>query len=240
MAEWAPKRFWTSADVAESEAAQGWQVLLDGRVVKTPAKRPLVVPTCVMAHAIAAEWDAQGDTVDPATMPVTRSANAAIDKVAIQFEEVADLVADYGGSDLLCYRAASPVELVARQAEAWTPLLDWAREALDAPLDVTTGVMPIAQPTESLANLHAGVHALHPFELTAFSEFVALTGSLVMGFAAARGAQHPDALWHASRVDELWQIEQWGPDDEAQAVTDRKKGEFDHAVRFFALASEND
>lgn len=132
MSEWKQKRFWKTVGV-EPEGA-GFAVALDGRRVKTPAKAPLVVPTQAMAGAIAAEWDAQVEVVDPLSMPNTRSANAAIDKVTIQFAEVADMLAEYGDSDLLCYRAETPEELVARQSENWDAALDWAAEALGARL----------------------------------------------------------------------------------------------------------
>ena len=158
MSGWAPKRFWTSAEVAE--APGGFAVTLDGRQVKTPAKAPLVVPSRALAEAIAREWQAQDEKIDPATMPVTRGANAAIDKVRSQHAEVAALIADYGGTDLLCYRAEAPRELVARQSEHWDPLLDWAEAALGARLAVTQGVVPVAQPEAALAALGARVAAM--------------------------------------------------------------------------------
>lgn len=236
MADWAPKRFWKNA--AATQTADGWQITLDTRVVKTPAKAPLIVPTSAMAQAIAAEWDAQGEKVDPATMPNTRSANAAIDKVTPQFDEVAALVAEYGGSDLICYRAAHPDGLVAAQVTAWDPLLDFAAQTLNAPLLTTVGVMPLAQSPATLAVLGTQVRALTPFELTAFSDLVALSGSLVIGFAAAHGFAPIDGLWDASRVDERWQISQWGDDDDALAATEIKRSDFRHAEKFFRMARE--
>ena len=140
---WTAKRFWTDATV--EEAAQGFTVRLDGRAVKTPAKAELVVPTTAMAEAIAQEWQAQDEVIDPNSMPVTRSANAAIDKVTAQFKEVADMLAAYGDSDVTCYRADTPDSLVARQAAAWDPLLEWAAVTFGARLFPVQGVMHAPQ-----------------------------------------------------------------------------------------------
>ena len=142
MSDWKPKRFWKKAVATACDG--GFTVELDGRSVKTPAKETLIVPTMPMAKATAAEWDAQGETLDPITMPITRGANAAIDKVRTQHAEVAAMLAEYGDSDLLCYRAAGPETLIARQAAAWDPLLDWAAQTLDARLTVGQGVMHVA------------------------------------------------------------------------------------------------
>ncbi len=160
MSAWKPKRFWKAA--AAEPCDGGFAVRLDGRAVKTPAKRPLVVPTLAMAQAIAGEWDAQQGLVRPETMPATRAANSALDKVAVQFDEVAGLLAAYGASDLLCYRATGPEALIARQAAGWDPLLDWCADVLRAPLVVTTGVVPVAQPQASTARLAALVSRVHP------------------------------------------------------------------------------
>ncbi|HRK43181.1 MAG TPA: ATP12 family chaperone protein, partial [Gemmobacter sp.] len=155
MSAWKPKRFWKAATPAPVEG--GFTVTLDGRPVKTPAKTLLVLPTEAMARLIAAEWDAQAEMVAPETMPATRAANSALDKVQAQFAEVAEMLAEYGGTDLLCYRAEGPEALVARQAAGWDPLLDWARDRYQAPLVATAGVMFIAQPPGSLAALRAAV-----------------------------------------------------------------------------------
>lgn len=234
MAEWVPKRFWTRAEPAEAE--DGFAVLLDGRPVRTPAKAALILPTRAMAEAVAAEWDAQEDRIAPLTMPVTRAANAAIDKVRPQHAEVAALIAAYGESDLLCHRAESPAELVARQAAAWDPLLDWAQGALGAALTPTAGVIPCAQPPESLARLAARVAALDAFALTALHDLVGLSGSLVVGFAAMEDVAPPERLWEISRIDETWQEEQWGVDGEAAEVAAAKRRDFLRARRFLDLA----
>lgn len=234
MSEWKAKRFWKSALVAENE--DGFAVELDGRTVKTPAKQALVVPTRAMADAIAEEWDAQVDVIKPHTMPVTKTANAAIDKVAVQHPEVADLLAAYGDSDLLCYRADAPEELIARQLEQWDPVLDWAADRLGARLLPRTGVMHIPQDPAAVAVLTRQTHALDAFELAAFHDLVSMSGSLVLGFAAALDARPADEVWTLSRLDELWQEEQWGEDEDATALAEIKRIAFLHAKRMFDLS----
>ncbi|OZB19986.1 MAG: ATPase [Rhodobacterales bacterium 34-62-10] len=214
MSEWKAKRFWTTASVVPVDG--GFTVHLDSRAVKTPAKTPLIVPTRAMAAAIAAEWDAQEGQIDPRTMPVTRSANAAIDKVAVQHPEVAQMIADYGDSDLLCYRAPGPVELIERQAQMWDPLLDWAEATLGVRLSTATGVVHVPQDHRHLGELSARVHAL--------------------GFAVLMDHRSADEIWHLSRLDEEWQIEQWGADDEAEAMAETKRLAFLHAKFFLDLA----
>lgn len=234
MSEWKAKRFWKEASVIEAEG--GFSVALDGRSVKTPAKNLLVVPTPAMAAAVAVEWDAQEKEINPATMPVTKTANAAIDKVAVQHGEVAELLAAYGDSDLLCYRAESPAELVSRQAEAWDPLLDWAADALGARLEPRLGIMHKPQDAGALRVLSDRVLTLGNFELAAFHDLVSLSGSLVLGFAATMNVRGVDDLWDLSRLDEIYQAEQWGRDDEAEALAALKKDSFAHAKRMFDLA----
>jgi chaperone required for assembly of F1-ATPase len=230
---WTARRFWTEARA--EPVAGGFALRLDSRPVRTPAGTPLVVPTRAMAEAIAAEWNAQEGSVKPLTMPVTRSANAALDKVAVQFDEVADLIAAYGASDLLCYRATGPERLVALQAEAWDPLLDWAAQALAAPLTVTSGVVPVDQPGPSLARLSARVAACTAFELTALHDLVAITGSLVLGLAVTEARLDAEAAWTLSRIDEAWQAGLWGRDEEAEAMEALRREGLLHAGRFYRL-----
>lgn len=235
MSEWKQKRFWTDATAVE--AGGGWTVHLDGRAVKTPAKAGLIVPTHTMAQAIAAEWDAQEDVVDPMSMPFTRSANASIDKVAVQHAEVADMLAAYADADLLCYRADGPAELVERQAAVWDPYLSWARLALGATLKPRIGLMHESQDPAALARLSELTHQHSAFELAAFHDLVSLSGSLVLGFAAAKDMDTMPKIWAASRLDEHWQIEQWGEDEEAQELENLKKTAFFHAKSFFDAAT---
>lgn len=233
MSGWAAKRFWQQASAEAVEG--GFGVRLDARPVKTPAKQPLVLPTEGMALAIAAEWDAQQGLVRPDTMPLTRAANSAIDKVAPQIDGVVAEIANYGSTDLLCYRAIDPPPLVARQALAWDPVLDWARDAFDAPLEVTAGVIPIAQPANSLDRLRRSVAAHSAFQLAALHDLVAISGSLVLGLAVARKRLTADEAFALSRIDESWQAEQWGEDEEAAAQERLRHAAFLTAERFFAL-----
>ena len=233
MSEWAPKRFWTSAAAVPAEA--GFTVHLDARPVRTPAKAALIVPTEAMAQAIAVEWDAQTGTLRPETMPLTRMANSAIDKVAVLQPQVVAEVAGFGGSDLLCYRADAPEDLVARQARGWDPVLDWAADHLQAPLLRTAGVMHVAQPEASLATLTAHVAAHDPFRLTALHDLVAITGSLVLGLAIARGHLTPEAAWTLARIDEDFQAEQWGVDEEAAEQAALRRQALLDSARFLGL-----
>lgn len=233
MSSWTAKRFWTTATAEPAEG--GFTVRLDGRPVKTPAKAPLVVPTRTLAEAIAAEWDAQQGKVNPEIMPLTRAANSAIDKVAPLRTEVIAELARYGGTDLLCYRTHGPAALTVRQAAAWDPLLDWAASALQAPLTITAGVIPVDQPAASLARLTARVAAFSNFGLAGLHDLVAISGSLVLALAVAERRLTAEAAFQASRVDNLWQSEQWGSDDEEARIEARRHAAFLQADRFLGL-----
>jgi chaperone required for assembly of F1-ATPase len=232
MSTWGARRFWTEVSIQPVEG--GFAIRLDGRDLRTPAKAPLVLPTRAFAELVAAEWAAQEGTIRPDTMPATRAANVAIDKVRGQAREVAGLIAEYGATDLLCYRAEAPEALAARQAAAWDPLLDWAAHRFGVNWQVTTGVMPCAQPQATLDRLSAHVAGFDAFELTALYDLVALSGSLVIGLAVAEGQADPEALWRASRIDEDWQIAQWGEDAEAAHKAELRQRDFLNAARFFA------
>lgn len=236
MSDWAPKRFWkeTKADTCDG----GYTVYLDGRTVKTPAKTAFVVPSLGLAEACAAEWEAQEEKIDPSNMPMTRTVNSALDKVSIQRAEVADMLAAYGDSDLLCYRADDPQALVVRQAEAWDPLLDWAEAEFGARLEPRTGIIHAPQNPDALSKLTEAVHALDVFRLAAFHDLVAISGSLVLGLATARGHLEPDLAWSLSRIDEDWQAEQWGEDEEAAEHAALKKQAFADAALFFRLVDQ--
>lgn len=233
MSGWAARRFWK--DVTVEETPEGFAVRLDARPLRTPGKRPLTLPTLALAEAVADEWRAVERTVDPRRMPFTRSANSAVDKVATQFDEVADLIAAYGGSDLVCYRAEEPHELAQRQAKAWDPILEWALERHGAALQQTSGIAPVSQPEEAIRPLAAAVRGATPFELTALHDLVSLSGSLLIGLAATEPESDPEALWQASRVDEDWQAELWGEDEEAVEAAEAKRRDFHHAGRFWRL-----
>ena len=228
------KRFWKAAAVVERDG--GFGVELDGRAVNTPNKTPLILPTRTMAEAIAVEWDAQVDKIDPLTMPVTRGANSAIDKVAPQLAEVVADLANYGDSDLLCYRAAGPVELVARQAEKWDPILDWAASGFGKRLNVGEGVMHVPQDPDLIANLHAEVASFDHFALAGVHDLIAISGSLILALAVTRRALSAEDAWELSRLDEHWQVEQWGDDEEASAHEALKRTAFLNAARFYEMA----
>ena len=233
MSEWKAKRFWKQASATQADG--GWQVLLDGRPVRTPAKAALLLPSQALAEAVAAEWDAQEERIDPRAMPATRTANSAIDKLALQREEVAEMLASYGGSDMLCYRAETPAELATRQAAEWDPLLDWAETAHGARLRPTAGIMPVTQDAAALERLAAPVREMEPFALAAFHDLVALSGSLVLALAVIADRLDPEEAWRLSRIDEEWQIEQWGEDEEAEAMAKVKRTAFLDAARFWKL-----
>jgi chaperone required for assembly of F1-ATPase len=234
-AGWKAKRFWTDVSVAETEG--GFAVHLDARRVMTPGKLPLTLPTRDMAEAIAAEWAAQEDEIQPLTMPVTRAANSAIERVTPQRAEVAQMLAAYAETDLTCHRAETPEVLAKRQAAAWDPLLDWTAQQFDARLFATAGILPVDQPPASLAALRSHVDAFDPFRLTGFHDLVTISGSLVIGLAVAHDHLDPETAWSMSRIDEDWQIEQWGPDDEAEAVAALKRQDFLRAKTFWSLST---
>jgi len=238
MSEWKAKRFWKEARAEQAD--DGWLIRLDGRELRTPRKSALRLPGRALAEALAEEWQAQGEVIDPTAMPLTRTANSAVEQVATQHGAVADMLADYADADLLCYRADAPAELAARQEEAWDPLLDWAAEELGARLETRTGVMHAPQPAQALDALRARVHALDAFEMAAFHDLVTLSGSLVLGFATAHGRIAPEEAWRQSRIDEDWQIEQWGPDAEAEELASRRRAAFLDADRFYRLIHAKD
>jgi chaperone required for assembly of F1-ATPase len=231
VSSWKAKRFWTKAEAVVCEA--GFTVQLDGRAVKTPAKAALVVPSMAMAQACAAEWDAQTGTINPASMPITRYANSAIDKVAHQHAEVTEIVAAYGETDLLCYRAPDPAALIERQTAGWDPILDWVAQELGASLRVTIGISPIEQDPACMAILRGQVAGLDPFRLAAFHDLVAITGSLALGFAMARSRLDADQAFDLSRIDEHWQAELWGQDEDAAEIESGKRADLSTALQFF-------
>ena len=227
------KRFYREASVRTG--AGGGEVLLDERPVKTPARRPLALPTEALAEAVAAEWNAQGDEVRPRTMPLTGLAHVAIDRVEPDKEAFAAGLAAYGESDLLCYRAEAPASLVARQTALWEPILAWARRRFDVNFVVTTGIMHQAQPANTVVQLSQAVAVRDPFELAALSPLVTIAGSLVIALALAGEAIDLETAWAAAALDEAWQAEQWGEDAEASARLAARRAEFEAAERFLKL-----
>lgn len=210
-----PRRFYKSAGVAAADG--GFAVELDGKAAKTPGKAPLILPSAAAAGLVAAEFAAQGETIDPASMPVLRLVNTAIDGVAADPQAVHEDILRFSSSDLLCYRAGSPASLVDRQNAAWDPVIDWARASLGARFVLAEGVMHVAQPREAIAAFGAHLSRFADrFSLAAIHSMTSLTGSALLALAVATGALADDA-WAAAHVDEDFNIALWGEDAEATA-----------------------
>lgn len=235
MSEWKARRFWTGASVRQV-TDRGWEVTLDERPVRTPGKLALELPTMRLAQAIAAEWDAQREVIDPTTMPLTRAANSAIEKVAVQFDGVVSMLADYGATDLLSYRADQPETLIRMQAEGWDPLIDWAATQLHAPLRITHGVIPVPQDAGALARLRSQLSGLDPFGLMAMHDLVTVPGSLIIGLAVAHGRINGEEAHRLSRIDEAFQASQWGEDEEAMQAAESRRQAILSAERFWHLS----
>jgi len=218
-----------------SQAGAGYRVLLDGKPVRTPAKALLALPTRALAEAVAGEWEAQQELIDPAAMPLTRLANSAIDGVREREAEVRADMVRYAGSDLLCYRATEPEELVRRQAELWDPVLAWGREALGARLEVAKGLMPVTQPEAAQRAVGRALDGEDAFALAALHVMTTLTGSALLALAHAQGRLTVEQAWAAAHVDEDWQIGTWGRDAEAAARRQRRWSEMQAASRMLAL-----
>ncbi len=227
------KRFYEAARVAA-----GSTIELDGRPIRTPGRQPLAVPTAALAEAISEEWNAQGETIDPRSMPLTGLANAAIDRVAPSAEAFAGGLAVYGESDLLCYRAEAPPLLVERQAQRWDPLLAWARRRYDIDFEIVPGILHRAQSPVTVERLAAAVRARGPFELAGLSPLVTVSGSLVIALALAEGEFDPGTAWAAASLDEEWQAEQWGEDAEAAKALEARRRDFEAGYRFLTLLAE--
>lgn len=227
------KRFWKEVAVVTGD--DGWSIALDGRPVRTPQRAPLAVLSAALAEAIAAEWRAVGDSIDPAAMPMTGLANAAIDLASPNPAAFAQPVAAYAATDLFCYRDDRDAVLQAEQAAAWNPLLAWAEARYGVEFVLTQGVLPVDQPDATIAALQAAVFALDPWRLTALTPLVTIGGSLVAGLACIEQAFDPDHLWDAVSLDQLYQERRWGADAEAQAQRAAHKRDWDNAVRFLGL-----
>ncbi|MEI6419760.1 MAG: ATP12 family protein [Sphingomonadales bacterium] len=226
------KRFYSAATVGDGPP---FPVLLDGRPVKTPARQPLAVPGAGLAVAVAEEWQAQGDTINPRSMPLTGLANAAIDRVVPDPAAFAARLAAYAQSELLAYRAEGPASLLAAQAAAWDPWLAWAQQRFDVAFRQVTGVMHQPQPPATLARIAAAYAALGPWALVALDPVVTITGSAVLGLAVAEGLLEAQAAYDAAHVDALWQAEQWGRDPLAEQAETARRADLAAAVRFLRL-----
>jgi chaperone required for assembly of F1-ATPase len=228
------KRFYQHV-TTHTEGGEGAALLLDGKPVRTPGKAALRLPTQALAEAVAEEWRAQGERIDPLTMPLTRLANSAIDGVAGREHAVIDDIVAHAGSDLVCYRAGGPNGLVKAQQMHWDPVLAWARSALGAPLFLAEAVAHVAQPETSIARLRETLLGRDAFSLAALHVMTGLTGSALLALAVAQGRLTPEAAWEAAHVDEDWQISKWGQDAEAAERRKNRWRDFAAAARALAL-----
>jgi chaperone required for assembly of F1-ATPase len=227
------RRFYKNVAFAAEPGGRG--VRLDGKPVRTPARNSLILPSPALADAVGQEWDSQGDTIDPRSMPLTGLANAAIDRVTPDRAGFAKGLAAYGETDLLCYRAAEPPDLVARQQATWDPLLQWARLRYDIAFEIIVGIIHRPQPPATVARLAEAIGARTSFELAALSPLITISGSLVTSLALAEGAIGADAAFDATHLDELWQAEHWGEDWMATDARAARRADFNAAARFLSL-----
>lgn len=230
------KVFWTKAEPQAAEG--GYGIALDGRTLRTPARTPLVMPTEALAAAVAEEWQAQEERIQPETMPLTRAANAALDKLTLQFEDTVDVLAQYAETDLVCFPAAEPEPLATRQRDAWLPLIDWLRDSHGLHLVQTTGVLPVPQPAETSAAFRDWISQRGTFSLMGVHELITLSGSVVIARAVVEGALTPEAAWDVAHIDEAYQVEQWGEDAEARAALETKRMGFHSGARLLSLLGD--
>ena len=223
-------------DVGVEAAAGAFRVILDGRAVRTPKRAHLSMPTRALAEAVAAEWAAQGETIVPRTMTLTRLATSAVDLVAAHRQQVISEIVVYAGTDLVCYRAEAPPELVARQHAVWQPLLDWFERRFQAGLRVTAGVQPVGQDRASARVGAAALDGHGAAMLAGLHGATTITGSVVIGLALAEDEVDAGAAWRASTVDQAFQNERWGHDAEAQRRDDALRGDLEAAARFMRLS----
>jgi chaperone required for assembly of F1-ATPase len=221
--------------VAVIEEAADFAVMLDGKPALTSGRRPLLLPTRTLAEAVAAEWAPQEAEIDPVRMPLTRLAVAALDLVAPNRAEIAARIAEFAGTDLLCYRASEPEELVRRQQAEWQPLLDWAIDRYGAPLAITEGVIALEQARAALERLSRAVAALDDFALAALAAATAALGSLILGLAMLDGRIDGETAFALSQLDESFQAERWGEDEEAAIGRRRLRDDILAAARFVVL-----
>ena len=227
------KRFWKSARAVEKDGA--WGVELDGRPVRTPARELLSVPTQRLAEAIAAEWNVVDEQIDPRDMPLTGLANAAVDRVRPDKQVFAGGLAKYAEADLACYRAEGPRGLIERQAELWDELLAWGRRRFDVDFRTTSGLLHVDQPPATVERLAHAVNALDPYRLAALSPLVTIGGSLLAALGVLEEVFTPEQAWEAVSVDDRWQLEQWGSDEEAEVALANRQRDFLAAAQFLRL-----
>ncbi len=231
-----PRRFYETVGLDTS--SDGIAIVLDGKPVHTPGRAALSVPGPDLAAQIAEEWDAQKERIDPASMPLTKLANTAIDRVAPRVDAVVGELVSYGESDLLCYRAETPEGLVDLQCEHWDPVLAWARDRLNIGLTTGTGIIHVKQPELALENLRAALAEQKPFALAGVYNITTLTGSIALALSHLHGILSDEAVWAAAHVDEDWQISQWGRDDDAARRRALRFEEMRATARWLALLGD--
>lgn len=222
------KRFYARAGVAESTG--GFAITLDDKPIRTPSGRQVMVPDREIADAVAAEWEAQQEFLNPLTMPLTRFANSVVDAVGDRADAVAEDIAKYFQSDLLFYRAGYPEALVAREAAHWDPVLFWAADALGAHFILAEGIVHVRQPDSAIAAARAALPS-DPWSLAALHVVTTLTGSALLALALLRGVLDQDQVWAAAHVDEDWNSEKWGVDEEVAARRAARLVDFRAAAR---------
>jgi chaperone required for assembly of F1-ATPase len=230
----APRRFYQDARAAPADG--GWGILLDGKALRSPAKRSFILPTEALAGAVADEWQVQGEKVDPHSMPLMQLAATTIDRLADDQQGLIEEIAGYGGSDLVCYRAAEPPSLVRRQEEAWQPLITWLAGRYDVALNVTTGIVPVEQPAHARSTFRRVLGACDLFALAALAAMASTAGSLVIALALAEGRLNAVEAADAALLDELFQAEKWGADPEAERRRAAIRRDLDAAARFYSLS----
>ena len=227
------KRFYKTADVHADDAG-GFSVLLDGRPIRTPKRAFLVLPTQQLAHKIASEWAAQEEDIAPSTMPLTGMANASIDLIAPDIAAFAKPLAAFGESDLLCYRAPE-ADLAAVEAAGWNPILNWAETQYGVEFRLITGIIHQPQPAETVSRLASALMEQSAWRMAALSPLITIAGSLGIALAMVERAFDAESLWQAVTLDERWQEEKWGVDDQALAARNRKMAEWHAASHFLDL-----
>ena len=226
-----PKRFYKSVAVTETLG-----IALDGKAVKTPLKAPLILPNRALAEAVAAEWEAQIEVINPHAMPLTKLANTAIDRAVAEKSKIAAEILEFAGSDMVCYRAESPEGLVLRQTTHWDPIIAWARADLKASFVTVSTMTHKRQSTHALRALEGHITVLDPFSFVAVHNLTTLTGSALLAMMAATGSMSADAAWLAANVDEDWQIETWGKTQKPWRAGQGRFSEFSASVKFVNLA----
>ena len=229
------KRFWKNAQV--KSVGDGFVIELDGQVIRTPSKALLKVASQKIAKQIAFEWMAQKEVVDPATMPNTRMANSVIDKIMVNREAVIEMLAEYAESDLLCYRATTPQGLINQQNKIWNPILDWSKNSLLAPMLTTSGVIHIEQNIKSIGIYQDKLEAMNPYQLAGMHDLITISGSFVISMALISNQLNVSEAWYAATVDERWQENQWGIDDEAAEALEKRRLDFEFAYKFWKNAT---